>query len=189
MKIDRDIQRHVATGKVAHGAAAASHQRYFVRSNGWAGGDKIVHPSKAPTANQCVPQQAGSSFKTKNERAVNWSAGFSIPVLGFNAQAQTGYDTSAQISLAFGATGRLCGTNDYPAAQVSAYLKWSERVKAAGARIPHGETISITLGIEPTTTTGSSTSDVEVLYHDGDSRFELLTNLGLKIKVPPARCS
>jgi hypothetical protein len=55
--------------------------------------------------------------------------------------------------------------------------------------VPPGETISITLGIEPTTTTGSSTSDVEVLYHDGGSRFELRTNLALKIKVPPARCS
>jgi len=72
---------------------------------------------------------------------------------------------------------------------VSTHLKWSERVRAAGARIPRGETISITLGIEPTTRTGSSTSDVEVLNHDGGSHFELLTNLGLQIKIPPARCS
>jgi hypothetical protein len=41
-------------------------------------------------------------------------------------------------------------------------------------------------GLEPS---GSITSDVEVLYHDGGSRFELRTNLALKIKVPPARCS
>jgi hypothetical protein len=75
-----------------------------------------------------------------------------------------------------------------PAAQVSRYLDWSKRVPAVGARIRPGETISITLGIEPTTTTGSSTSDVEVLYHDGGSRFEPRTNLALKIKVPPARC-
>jgi hypothetical protein len=111
------------TGKVTqHGAAGASHQRYIVRSNGWAGGDKIEHPRSAPTANHCVPEAAGGSFQTSNERAVTWSAGFSIPILGFNAQAQTGYDTSAQISLVFGATGSLCGTNDYPggAAQVVA---------------------------------------------------------------------
>lgn len=75
-----------------------------------------------------------------------------------------------------------------PAAQVSAYLDWSKRVPALGAHILPGKTISITLGIEPTTTTGSSTSDVEVLYHDGGSRFELRTKLALKIKVPPARC-
>ncbi len=72
---------------------------------------------------------------------------------------------------------------------MSAYLDWSKRIPAVGARISPRETISITLGIEPTTTTGSSTSDVEVLYHDGGSRFELRTNLALKFKVPPARCS
>ena len=76
---------------------------------------------------------------------------------------------------------------DAISAQVGEYLDWSKRVPAVGAHIPPGETISITLGIEPTTT-GSSTSDVEVLYHDGGSRFELRTNLALKIKVPPARC-
>jgi hypothetical protein len=76
-----------------------------------------------------------------------------------------------------------------PAAQVSAYLEWSKRIPAVGARIPPGETISITLGIEPTTRKGSSTSDVEVLYSDGRTRFELRTNLALKFKVPPARCS
>jgi len=78
---------------------------------------------------------------------------------------------------------------DAISAQVGEYLDWSKRVPAVGAHIPPGETISITLGIEPTTTTGSSASDVEVLYHDGGSRFELGTNLALKITVPPARCS
>jgi hypothetical protein len=53
----------------------------------------------------------------------------------------------------------------------------AKRIQAVGAHIAPGKTISITLGIEPTTTTGSSTSDVEVLYHDGGSRFELRTNL------------
>lgn len=75
-----------------------------------------------------------------------------------------------------------------PAAQVSAYLDWSKRIPAIGAHILPGKTISITLGIEATTTTGSTTSDVEVLYHDGGSRFELRTNPALEIKVPPARC-
>jgi hypothetical protein len=76
-----------------------------------------------------------------------------------------------------------------PAAQVSAYLDWAKRIPAIGAHIPPGKAISITLGIEPTTAKGSSTSDVEVLYHDGGNHFELATNLALKIKVPPARCS
>jgi hypothetical protein len=76
-----------------------------------------------------------------------------------------------------------------PAVQVSRYLAWSKRVPAVGARIAPGETISVTLGIEPTATTGSSTSDVEVLYHDDGGRYDLATNLALKIRVSPARCS
>lgn len=111
------------TGKVKpDGASGEPHQRYVVRSTEWVSGDKIEHPRSAPRANQCTPQEAGSSFQTTNERAVTWSAGFSIPPLGFNGQAQTGYDTSAELSFAFGSTGELCGTNDYPpgAAQVVA---------------------------------------------------------------------
>lgn len=103
------------TGKVRpDGANGKTEQRYVVRSTGWASGVKIEHPSKAPTATHCVPEVAGGSFQTTNERAVTWSAGFSIPALGFNGQAQTGYDTSAELSLSFGADGWLCGTNDDP---------------------------------------------------------------------------
>jgi hypothetical protein len=103
------------TGKgTPDGASGEPHQRYVVRSTEWASGVRIEHPRGAPRANQCVPEVPGGSFQTTNERAVTWSAGFSVPTLGFNGQAQTGYDTSAQLSFAFGSTGELCGTNDYP---------------------------------------------------------------------------
>jgi hypothetical protein len=49
------------------------------------------------------------------ERAITWSTGFSIGVVGFGGQAQTGYDTSAQISITFNANRELCGTNAIPA--------------------------------------------------------------------------
>lgn len=109
---------------------AGSQQRWRVLSNGWAGGDKIEHPRITPAADHCVPEVAGSTFQTSNERAVTWSGGFSIPILGFNGQAQTGYDTSAQLSFVFGADGNLCGTNDDPpvAAQVVA-----EKLSSANA--------------------------------------------------------
>lgn len=121
------------TGKVKpDGASGESHQRYVVRSTEWASGDKIDHPVSAPSANQCVPELAGGSFQTSNERAVTWSAGFSIPPLGFNGQAQTGYDTSAQLSFVFGSTGELCGTNDIPPGAAQVVAK-----KLSSANAPH----------------------------------------------------
>lgn len=104
--------RHVAEGGT----------RWLVRSNGWFGGENLLHPAKAPNATQCAPYLSGGYFKTQNERAVTWSAGFTVTVVGFNAQAQTGYDSSAQLNYNFWQNGLACGTNagPYQAAQVVA---------------------------------------------------------------------
>jgi D-alanyl-D-alanine dipeptidase len=74
-----------------------------------------------------------------------------------------------------------------PAAPASAYLDWSKHAPAAGDRISRGQTVSITLGIEPTRTGISRAPDVEALYHDGGSHYDLRTNLALRIAVSPAK--
>jgi hypothetical protein len=76
-----------------------------------------------------------------------------------------------------------------PAAQLPADVRWAQRVAAMGARIRPGETVGLVLGITPTSSTATaSTSGAEVFYHDGGTRYELRTSLGMVIKVPPAKC-
>jgi hypothetical protein len=96
--------------------------RWLARSDGWFGGENVVHPANAPSATQCAPYLSGGQFQTSDARAVTWSAGFAVTAIGLNAQAQTGYDTTAQITYSYGENGVACGTNDgpYQAAQVVA---------------------------------------------------------------------
>jgi hypothetical protein len=106
---------HGGRGKNA-GSDLRPGANYMVQSNGWFGaGETFEHPKTLPKATYCGPQPAGSGMSTNHERAVTWSTGFSIAVVGFGGQAQTGYDTSAQISLTFNAPRYLCGTNAIPA--------------------------------------------------------------------------
>jgi hypothetical protein len=136
---------------------------------------------------QCTPGSLGHAGTVGLINATN-SSGDTLTINAIDFAQQQGIKlVGAYLTPGAGEAGTWA-TFPPPAASVSAYLDWSKRIPAVGAHIPPGETISITLGIEPTTTTDSSTSDVEVLYHDGGSRFELRTNLALKIKVPPARC-
>lgn len=137
---------------------------------------------------QCTPGRLGHAGTVGLITATN-NGGSTLTVDAIDLAQQRGMKLVGAYLTPGAAEAGTWTTFPPPAAQVSAYLDWSKRVPAVGARIPPGKTISITLGIEPTTTTGSSTSDVEVLYHDGGgSHFELRTNLALKIKVPPARC-
>jgi hypothetical protein len=89
-------------------------KNWLVRSNGYAGGENVRHPRSAPTAHNCAPYPRGSKFATDREKAVTWSAGLSIPVVGFNGSAQTGYDHSAQVLYTFGANRHACGTGGLP---------------------------------------------------------------------------
>lgn len=99
--------------------------KYQVRSDGWASGESEVHPRQAPKTPSfdCVPYQAGGSFSTDSERAKTWSGGLSVTALNFSAEAQTGYDTSAQVSFTFGASRALCGTNAVPPAAAQLVAK------------------------------------------------------------------
>jgi hypothetical protein len=84
---------------------------HIVRSNGYAGGESMLHPRTAPVAHACEPYLKGGAFYSSDEEAVTWSGGFTIPAVSFNASAQTGYDSSAEIAYHFNASHRYaCGT-------------------------------------------------------------------------------
>jgi catechol 2,3-dioxygenase-like lactoylglutathione lyase family enzyme len=89
------------------------------RSNGWAGGDSILFPRRAPKTPSfdCVPQLKSSHFDRDHGTAVTWSKGFEMAApdgIGFNGQAQTGYDTNGHMAFRFNTKGWLCGTNALP---------------------------------------------------------------------------
>jgi hypothetical protein len=148
-------------------------------------------PPLGPPGNpsvQCTPGSIGHADTVGLISATNNSSD-TLTVDAIDLAQQQGIKlVGAYITPGAGEAGAWA-TFPPPAALVSEYLDWSKRIPAVGAGVLPGQTISITLGIEPTTTTGSSTSDVEVIYHDGGRHVELATNLALKIKVPPARCS
>ena len=103
-------------GRIVAGGSDVYHgSRYQVRSNGWYGaGESFEHPKALPKATYCGLQPPGSAVSTSSERAVTWSAGFGIGVVNFGGVAQTGYDSSAQVTINFGAYRYLCGTNAPP---------------------------------------------------------------------------
>jgi hypothetical protein len=88
------------------------------RSDGWAAGAKVLHPRTAPhtPSFDCTQVTGGpnSYFSTSSEKAVTWSGGLSVSELGFSAEAQTGYDSSAQLTFYFAKTRQLCGTDANP---------------------------------------------------------------------------
>ncbi|HEY1617430.1 MAG TPA: hypothetical protein VGG25_07415 [Streptosporangiaceae bacterium] len=90
-----------------------------VRSNGWAGGATTLHPKIPPhtPGYDCVKEEKGAPFGVNTGTAVTWSQGLAIKPatgIGFNGQAQTGYDTSGHMRFKFGSTGYLCGTDGDP---------------------------------------------------------------------------
>ena len=136
---------------------------------------------------QCVPGSLGHA-DTVGLITVTNGSGDTLTVDAISLARSHGIKlVGADITPGSGEAGTWA-TFPPPATAVARYLNWSRHAPAAGDHIPHGETISITLGIEPTQAGTSSASDVEVLYHDGGSHYDLKTNLALKIAVSPARC-
>ena len=87
-------------------------QAYMVHSDGSVFGDNIPRVRSAPAYGNCQPEKKGSYIRTGREHAVNWSTGFSITQVNYGASAQTGYDSSAQLSYRwYGRFGHICGSN------------------------------------------------------------------------------
>jgi hypothetical protein len=90
--------------------------KYMVHPDYWSGGTSEEHPQKAPSTipYDCDPEQAKDIFTTSNETAKDWLFGLNITAVGFNGQAQTGYDTSAVETFAFHAQREICGWKAQP---------------------------------------------------------------------------
>jgi hypothetical protein len=76
-----------------YGKVCQRHNGYVqfkVASNGYAGGDNIVHPSEPGGTNRCEPEMSGSQVQTANEEAVTWSAGFSISQVDLTRRPRPG---------------------------------------------------------------------------------------------------
>jgi hypothetical protein len=85
---------------------------FKVMSEAWWGG------TSTPTTttpkyydSECSTWQKGDTAYTESEANVNFAAGFTIPLVGLGASAQTGYGTDAQMAWYFGSKGRLCATS------------------------------------------------------------------------------
>ncbi|HUD05796.1 MAG TPA: hypothetical protein VMR18_02700 [Candidatus Saccharimonadales bacterium] len=91
---------------------------YYPTPGVFSGGDQISNPATAPpveSSRYCRSILKGTSFSSGSWEAVNWTAGVAMwPTIGFDATAETGYDSGAVIHYDFLAGGRdLCGTNTY----------------------------------------------------------------------------
>jgi hypothetical protein len=97
---------------------------WHVRENSWIGGQKLISETSPPSTQNGICSRfvagAGSQFQTSNAHAVTWtgSLGLGMADIGFDATAQTGYDTSAQITYGFANATHVnfvCGTDTVPA--------------------------------------------------------------------------
>ena len=79
------------------------------RSNGWAGGASTLFPRQAPhtPSFDCVPEPKGDYFARDHGIAVTWSKGFEMTAagIGFDGQAQTGYDAHGHMDFMFKTKG------------------------------------------------------------------------------------
>jgi hypothetical protein len=90
--------------------------KYMVHPDDWSGGTSEEHPQKAPSTQpyNCDPEQPDDTFYTTNEKAKDWMFGLNISAVGFNGQAQTGYDSGAQVTFTFHRQRKICGWKGQP---------------------------------------------------------------------------
>jgi hypothetical protein len=87
---------------------------YDVEPYEWAGGAKSQN-TKPQKARFCTFYEKRSSFTKDTNTSGTFSTGLTVTEIGFNASAQTGWDTDATIAYHFTNTGMyLCGLRDYP---------------------------------------------------------------------------
>jgi hypothetical protein len=93
-----------------------------VRENSWIGQKLITETNPPSTANgvcaRFIPG-VNSQFQTANEDANTWSKGLGLAMgdISFDASAQTGYSSSAQITCKFDNATHVnfaCGTDTVP---------------------------------------------------------------------------
>jgi hypothetical protein len=90
--------------------------QHYIESAYWFGGSWYHNlKSKAPVANTCAPQRAGTSETINTGKAHDYEFGYSVPVLGFGGSSQTGWDNSAEIKYVWGGVnGAICGDGRTP---------------------------------------------------------------------------
>jgi hypothetical protein len=89
-----------------------------VQVNGYFGGAARGKPTWFPKtpAGYCAHYIAGSGPTIDNSAAWTWSAGATLPKIGFNVQATTGYDTDSEITFGLTAGRWICGQKGPPGA-------------------------------------------------------------------------
>ncbi len=96
---------------------------WHVRENSWIGGQKLITETNPPGAANGVCARfvpgPNSQWQSGNEQATTWSKalGLSMGDISFEATAETGYDTSAQITYGFANATHVnwvCGTETVP---------------------------------------------------------------------------
>lgn len=88
---------------------------YIVATSHYDGGKSIIHPSSAPTATHCVPEDGGSST-IHTTKAVTWSNGLDTSgSFGLDLSSQTGYSSEAELTYKYHSShARLCGVSGAP---------------------------------------------------------------------------
>lgn len=79
-----------------------------------AGGTQIDSTSNPSWTGFCVHYVAGSYQYENSSAATTFSVGMTVNEVGFNANAQTGYDTNGQLYYGVPTAQYLCGKDDYP---------------------------------------------------------------------------
>jgi hypothetical protein len=87
-----------------------------VQVNGYWGGAQRGGVNKFPRtpAKWCAHFQAGDGPTINTTVAVTWGEGATLPEIGFNVEATTGYDTSGEIQFGLTAGRWLCGQHGPP---------------------------------------------------------------------------
>ena len=120
-KIEYQTQWRTALQNDCPGGPQEYH--WHVQENSWIGGQKLISETNPPGAENGVCARfvpgANSQWQSGNEKATTWSRalGLAMGDISFEATAETGYDTSAQITYGFANATHVnwvCGTETVP---------------------------------------------------------------------------
>jgi hypothetical protein len=90
-----------------------TYYNYYLLPRYWGGGGPYTTKvGGVPSTPYCVPELSSETYTKNNSTATTFGIGFSL--VGFNASAQTGYSTAAEVQFHFQRKGYLCGRNQDP---------------------------------------------------------------------------